>query len=129
LFAAAESAWVRVRLGIKEIPQIHSLAVLPLQNLSSDPNQEYFADGMTEEIITELSRLNALRVISRTSVMRYKKSEKSLPQIARELNVDAIVEGSVLRSSDRVRITAQLIHAQTDANLWAETYDRSLVDA
>ena len=109
-------------------PAIHSLAVLPLQNLSGDAEQDYFVDGLTEELITELSRLNAMKVISRTSVMRYKKSSKSLPEIARELNVDAILEGSVLRSGDRVRITAQLIQAQTDANLWAETYDRSLGD-
>lgn len=108
---------------------IHSIAVLPLQNLSGDPNQEYFADGMTEEIITELSRLKDLRVISRTSVMRYKKTDKLLPEIARELGVEAIVEGSVLRSGDRVRVTAQLISARTDANLWAETYDRTLEDS
>ena len=110
------------------VPAIHSLAVLPLQNLSGDPNQEYFADGMTEELITELSRISGLRVISRTSVMRYKKTDKSLPEIARELNVDAIVEGSVLRSEDRVRITAQLIYAPKDTNLWAEAYDRDLRD-
>lgn len=109
-------------------PAIHSLAVLPLQNLSGDPAQEYFSDGMTEELITELSRLNALKVISRTSVMGYKKSDKSLPEIARELNVDAILEGSVLRSGDRVRITAQLINATTDTNVWAETFDRNLQD-
>jgi TolB-like protein/DNA-binding winged helix-turn-helix (wHTH) protein len=111
-----------------ETPAIHSLAVLPLQNLSGDPNQEYFADGMTEELITELSRLKNLKVISRTSVMQYKKTDKSLPEVARELNVEAIVEGSVLRSGDRVRITAQLISGRTDANLWAETYDRNLQD-
>ncbi|HMK21118.1 MAG TPA: hypothetical protein VK466_02220, partial [Terriglobales bacterium] len=98
------------------------------QNLSGDPEQEYFADGMTEELITELSRIRGLSVISRTSVMRYKKSDKSLPEIARELKVDAILEGSVLRSAERVRITAQLIHPTTDANLWAETYDRDLRD-
>jgi TolB-like protein/tetratricopeptide (TPR) repeat protein len=116
------------RLHLDSTPPIHSLAVLPLQNLSGDPTQEYFSDGMTEELITELSRLNAVTVISRTSVMRYKKSDKSLPEIARELNVDAILEGSVLRSGDRVRITAQLISAKTDANVWAETYDRNLQD-
>ena len=109
-------------------PSIHSLAVLPLQNLSGDPGQEYFSDGMTEELITELSRINGMRVISRTSVMRYKNSDKSLPEIARQLGVDAIVEGSVLRSGNRVRITAQLIYARTDANLWAETYDRDAGD-
>ena len=108
---------------------IRSIAVLPLQNLSGDPSQEYFADGMTEELITEISRLKDLKVISRTSVMRYKKTDKSLPEIARELNVEAVVEGSVLRSGDKVRITAQLISARTDANLWAETYDRSLQDS
>ena len=126
---AFKGGGLRVRLpGESALPPIHSLAVLPLQNLSGDPSQEYFADGMTEELITELSRLSALKVISRTSIMRYKKTEKSLPEIARELNVDAIVEGSVLRSGDRVRITAQLISASTDANLWAETYDRNLQD-
>jgi len=109
-------------------PSIRSLAVLPLQNLSGDPGQEYFSDGMTEELITELSRVKGMRVISRTSVMRYKNSAKSLPEIARQLGVDAIVEGSVLRSGDRVRITAQLIYARTDANLWAETYDRDARD-
>jgi len=109
-------------------PSIRSLAVLPLQNLSGDPGQEYLSDGMTEELITELSRVKGMRVISRTSVMRYKNSAKSLPEIARQLGVDAIVEGSVLRSGDRVRITAQLIYARTDANLWAETYDRDARD-
>jgi TolB-like protein/Flp pilus assembly protein TadD len=109
-------------------PRIESLAVLPLANLSGDPRQDYFADGMTEELITTLGKLSALRVISRTSVMRYKKTEKTLPQIAKELNVDAIVEGSVLRAGDRVRITAQLIQASTDRHLWAESYDRNLRD-
>jgi TolB-like protein/DNA-binding winged helix-turn-helix (wHTH) protein len=109
-------------------PLIRSLAVLPLQNLSGDPSQVYFADGMTEELITELSRLSGLKVISRTSVTRYRKTDKSLPQIARELNVDAIVEGSVLRAGDRVRITAQLIYAPKEMNLWAQTYDRDLRD-
>jgi TolB-like protein/DNA-binding winged helix-turn-helix (wHTH) protein len=109
-------------------PQIRSIAVLPLQNLSGDPAQEYFADAMTEELITELSRLRALRVISRTSVMRYKKTDKPLPEIARELGVEGIVEGSVVRSGDRVRVTAQLIYAPRDSNLWAQTYDRDLSD-
>jgi TolB-like protein/DNA-binding winged helix-turn-helix (wHTH) protein len=112
----------------KTVPAIQSLAVLPLQSLSGDPSQEYFADGMTEELITELSHLNGLKVISRTSVMRYKKTDKTLREIARELNVDAIVEGSLLRSGNRVRITAQLIRASTDSNLWADTYDRDLQD-
>jgi TolB-like protein/DNA-binding winged helix-turn-helix (wHTH) protein len=105
-------------------PPIHTLAVLPLQNLSGDPSQEYFSDGMTEELITELSRIRGMKVISRTSVMRYKNSDKSLPEIARQLRADGIVEGSVLRTGTRVRITAQLIYAHTDANVWAETYDR-----
>lgn len=105
-----------------------SLAVLPLENLSGDPEQEYFVDGMTEALITELSKIRALRVISRTSVMRYKNTDKALPKIARELNVDAIVEGSAMRAGDRIRITAQLIHADTDRHLWAESYDRELRD-
>src|SRR5262249_6068533 len=109
-------------------PEIRSLAVLPLQNLSGDPGQEYFSDGMTEELITELSRISGLKVISRTSVMMYRKTDKSLPQIARELGVNGIVEGSVLRSGDRVRITAQLIYAPEDRNIWAETYDRDMHD-
>jgi len=111
-----------------EVPQIRSIAVLPLQNLSRDPEQEYFAEEMTEELITELSRISALQVISRTSVKRYKESDKSLPEIAHELNVDAIIVGSAFRSGDRVRITAQLIYAPKDTNLWAETYDRDLRD-
>jgi TolB-like protein/DNA-binding winged helix-turn-helix (wHTH) protein/Flp pilus assembly protein TadD len=110
------------------VPQIRSIAVLPMENLSGDAAQEYFADGMTDELITDLAKIGALRVISRTSVMRYKKTKKGLPEIARELNVDGIVEGSVTRSGQRVRITAQLLHAPTDRHLWAETYDRDLGD-
>jgi len=117
---------VRDRLFRKNVPLMHSIAVLPLQNLSGDPSQEYFADGMTEELITELSRISGLKVISRTSIMRYKGSSKSLPEIARELGVDGIVEGSVLRSGNQARITAQLIYAPQDTNVWAETYDRDL---
>ena len=109
-------------------PPIHSLAVLPLRNLSGDLSQDYFADGMTEELITELSRLSSLRVISRTSVMRYKGSNKPLPEIARELGVEGIIEGSVLRSGNRVRITAQLIYAPQDKNIWAQSYERDLED-
>jgi len=109
-------------------PHIDSLAVLPLQNLSGDPGQEYFADGMTEELISSMAKVGELRVISRTSVMQYKGARKPLPQIARELNVDAIVEGSVLRYGDRVRISAQLIQAANDKHLWAETYDRDMHD-
>jgi serine/threonine-protein kinase len=109
-------------------PGIQSIAVLPLENLSGDPEQEYFADGMTEALITELSRFSALRVVSRTSVMRYKDTRAPLPEIGRELQVDAVVEGSVLKADGRVRVTAQLIDARTDRHLWAENYDRELQD-
>ena len=102
---------------------IGSLAVLPLQNLSGDPGQEYFADGMTDELITELARIPHLRVVSRTSVMAEKGSLRSLPDIARQLDVDAIVEGSIVRSGDRIRITAQLIDARTDRHLWAQSFE------
>jgi len=104
---------------------ITSIAVLPLQNLSRDPGQEYFSDGMTEAIIKELSQIKALRVISRTSAMRYKNTDKTIPQIARELGVDAVVEGSVLRADHDVRITAQLIAANPERHLWAEDFTRS----
>lgn len=107
---------------------IQSLAVLPLANLSSDPNQEYFVDGMTDKLITNLAQLGSLRVVSRTSIMQYKNSRKPLLQIARELQVDAVVEGSVVRSGDQVRITAQLIDARDDRHLWAQSYDRNLRD-
>ena len=106
---------------------IRSLAVLPLENLSND-SQDYFADGMTDELITDLAQISALRVISRTSVMPYKGVRKPLPQIARELNVDAVVEGTVLRSDKQVRITAQLIRAPADKHLWAESYEGDLRD-
>ena len=109
-------------------PQIQALAVLPLANLSGDPEQDYFADGMTEELITDLAKIGALRVISRTSVMQYKGAHKPLPEIAKALNVDAVVEGSVERSGDRVRVRAQLIEASTDRHLWAESYERDLRD-
>ena len=107
---------------------IRSLAVLPLENLSADASQNYFADGMTDELITDLAQISALRVISRTSVMVYKGARKPLPQIARELNVDAVVEGTVLRSGDQVRITAQLIEASTDKHLWSQSYEGELRD-
>ncbi|MFQ5927272.1 MAG: adenylate/guanylate cyclase domain-containing protein, partial [Terriglobia bacterium] len=106
--------------------QITSLAVLPLENFMGDPEQEYFVDGMTEALITELSKIGALKVISRTSAMHYKDSDKPLPEIARELGVDAVVEGSVLRAGEEVRITAQLIHGTTDTHLWAKSYERDL---
>ena len=109
-------------------PQIQSLAVLPLKNLSEDPNQEYFADGMTLELIATLTKISNLKVISWTSVRRYKSTTKTLPEIAKELNVDGVIDGSVERSGDRVRITTQLIRARTDNSLWAESYDRGLRD-
>jgi TolB-like protein/DNA-binding winged helix-turn-helix (wHTH) protein/Flp pilus assembly protein TadD len=107
---------------------IRSLAVLPLDNLSGDASQDYFADGMTDELITDLAQISALRVISRTSVMSYKGARKPLPEIARELNVDAVVEGTVLRSGEQVRITAQLIQAPADKHLWAQSYEGNLRD-
>src|SRR5713226_1610547 len=109
-------------------PEIHALAVLPLQNLSGDPSQEYLADGLTEALVTDLAQIRSLRVISRTSIMTYKGTKKKLPEIARELNVDAVVEGSVMRSGDHVQVTAQLIEAPTDTHLWAETYEGSQRD-
>jgi serine/threonine protein kinase/tetratricopeptide (TPR) repeat protein len=117
--------WLR---GTGEPPRIASLAVLPLENLSRDPEQEYFAEGMTDELITDLARIGALRVISRTSVMQYKGTQKSIGQIAKELGVDAVIEGTVLRSGNRVRITAQLIAAPTERHVWAESYERDLSD-
>jgi len=107
---------------------IQSLAVLPLANLSGDPSQDYFAEGMTDALITRLAQIHDLRVISRTSVDRYRKAMKSLPEIGRELHVQAIVEGSVLRSGDRVRITAQLVEASKDRHLWANSYERDVSD-
>jgi TolB-like protein/DNA-binding winged helix-turn-helix (wHTH) protein/Flp pilus assembly protein TadD len=109
-------------------PIIRSLAVLPLESLSNDPSQDYFADGMTDELISDLGQIGALRVISRTSVMAYKHAHKPLPQIAHELNVDAVVEGTVLRSGNRVRITAQLIDASADKHLWSQSYEGELRD-
>jgi TolB-like protein len=109
-------------------PRIGSLAVLPLENFSGDAAQDYFADRMTEELTTNLAKIGALRVISRASAMRYKGTKKSLREIARELNVDGVIEGSVERSGDRVRITAQLIHGPSDAHLWAESYERDWRD-
>jgi TolB-like protein/Tfp pilus assembly protein PilF len=107
---------------------IQSLAVLPLENLSGDPSQDYFSDGMTDALITELSHIRKLRVISRTSVMQYKKTQKSLGDIARDLNVDAVVEGSVVRSNGRVRISAKLIQTSIEQSLWADSYERDFTD-
>src|SRR5258708_60521 len=119
--------WI-LRPGSQPPRVIRSLAVLPLENLSGDASQEYFSDGMTDELITELGQISELRVISRTSVMTYKGAHKSLPQIAQELNVDAVVEGTVLRSGEQVRITAQLIQAAADKHLWAQSYEGNLQD-
>lgn len=110
------------------LPVIHSLAVLPLVNLSNDPNQEYFSDGMTDALITDLAQFSSLKVISRTSSMQYKQTKKSLPEIMRELKVDGIIEGTVQRSGDRVRITAQLIYAPSDRHIWANSYERDMRD-
>ena len=109
-------------------PRVNSIAVLPLDNLSGDPSEEFFADGMTDQLITDLAKISSLRVISRTSVLQYKGTKRALPEIARELHVNAIVEGSVIRSGQRVRVTAQLVQASTDQHLWAETYDRDIGD-
>lgn len=117
----------RVGAGSALLP-IRSVAVLPLVNLSADPEQEYFSDGMTDELITDLAKFGKLRVISHTSVERYKQTKLSLPEIARELGVDAVVEGRVMRSGERVRITAQLIDAHSDRHLWAESYEGDLRD-
>ncbi len=128
LFALDVGKLRTLLLGSVVPVRIRSIAVLPLENLSHEPEQEYFADGMTEELITSLGKIGAIQVTSRTSVMRYKRTNKSLPQVARELNVDGIVEGTVQRAGDRVRVTTQLIYARTDHHLWAQSYDRELKD-
>ena len=104
------------------------LAVLPLENLARDPTHEYLVQGMHDALLKDLSKIGALKVISRRSVMRYQGAEQSIPQIAKELRVDAVIEGSVLRVADRVRITVQLIDGKTDEHLWAESYERDLQD-
>jgi serine/threonine protein kinase/tetratricopeptide (TPR) repeat protein len=141
LLAAAGGAAVLIGIGVFAIrplrerllagapaAPIRSIAVLPLDNFSKDPDQEYFADGMTEELITDLSQIGSLRVISRTSAMTYKGTKKRVPEIGRELGVDAVLEGSVQKSGGRVRITAQLVRAATDQHLWAKSYERDLRD-
>ncbi len=126
---AGDGAMRRSAIAAAAVPRvIRSIAVLPLRNVSRDPSQEYFADGMTEAIISDLARIRALRVISRTSVMQYKGVEKPLPEIARELNVDAVLEGSAHLVNNRVRVSVQLISARTDETLWADRYDRELTD-
>jgi TolB-like protein len=126
--ALAVGSWIlKDRLaGPGGAPAIRSLAVLPLDNLMNDPEQDYFVDGMQEALITDLAKIGSLRVISRTSAMRYKGTDMRIPEIAAELGVDAVVEGSVLRAGDQVRITAQLIDARTDEHLWADNFDRPL---
>ena len=116
---------LRDRLLGNKNPSIHSIAVLPLQSLSDDPKQEYFAEGVTDALITDLAQISALKVVSRTTVMRYGRPDKALPQIARELNVDGIVEGTVQRSGDRVRFTA---HAPADRHVWAKSFERDVQD-
>ena len=131
LLALLTGAYIlaRLRTGNAGEPKIKSLAVLPLANLSGDPAQEYLADGMTEALIGRLSMIAGLRVISRTSVMQFKDKRMPIPEIAKSLKVDAILEGSVIREGDRLRIHAQLIRAATDEHFWSETYDRNLGDA
>ena len=130
LLAVAAAIWLldQTFLRTTPTPSLRSLAVLPLENLSGDPSQEYLADGMTESIIGRLSAIRELRVISRTSVMRFKDTKLTVPEIAKQLNVDAIVEGSVIREGNRIRVHAQLIRAASDAHIWAESYDRELKD-
>jgi TolB-like protein/DNA-binding winged helix-turn-helix (wHTH) protein len=131
LTAAAVGLAARFRMHQHRATEagVHSLAVLPLDNLSGDPGQEYFADGMTDELTTMLAKDSTLRIPSRTSVMQYKGAHRPLPEIARALNVDGILEGSVSRNNDHVQLTLQLIRADTDSHLWAESYDRSFGDA
>ncbi len=124
---ALNVAGVRDRLLGRPLPgEITSIAVLPLKNLMGNPEQDYFVEGMHEALTAELSKISALKVISRTSTMRYKETEKGIPQIARELGVDGLIEGSVLREGDQVRITVQLIHGPSDKYLWTASFDREL---
>jgi TolB-like protein/DNA-binding winged helix-turn-helix (wHTH) protein/Flp pilus assembly protein TadD len=128
LTTAGMVIWIRSTSNHSSLPAIRSLAVLPLENLSGDASQDYFSDGMTDELITQLAQIPDLRVISRSSMMTYKQSHKPLAEIARELNVQAIVEGSVLRSGDHIRITAQLIRLPADEHIWAHSYEGDLRD-
>jgi TolB-like protein/DNA-binding winged helix-turn-helix (wHTH) protein/Flp pilus assembly protein TadD len=127
LLILAAAIWIR-SISTTRVPAIRSLAVLPLENLSGDAAQDYFADGMTDELITHLAQIRDLRVISRTSVMTYKQVRKPLAEIARELDVQAVVEGGILRSGDKVRITAQLIRVPDDNHIWADSYEGDLRD-
>ncbi len=128
ILAVAFGIWGRWGGQAGSPGQIRSIAVLPLSNLMGDPDQDYFVDGMHDAIISNLARISALKVISRTSAMRYRETDKLMPQIARELNVDALVEASVLKAGNRVRITVQLIHGLTDEHLWSSDYERDLDD-
>jgi TolB-like protein/DNA-binding winged helix-turn-helix (wHTH) protein len=127
LLVVTVAIWIR-STSTSRLPSIRSLAVLPLENLSGDAAQDYFADGMTDELITHLAQIRDLRVISRTSVMTYKRVRKPLAEIARELDVQAVVEGGILRSGDKVRITAQLIRVSDDNHIWADSYEGDLRD-
>ena len=115
-------------VGEGDAPKIESIAVLPLENMSGDPEQEYFSDGLTDALINELAQIGSIKVISRTSVMQYKGTRTPLPEIAKELNVEGIVEGSVLREGERVAVTAQLIDAAKDEHLWSQSFERDLRD-
>src|SRR5262249_38664083 len=128
LLLAGLGAFWRFNASRKSATPIRSLAVLPLENLSADPDQEYFVDGMTDELITSLAQIHSLRVNSRTSVMQFKHTKKTLPEIAAALNVDAIVQGSVSRTGTNVHITAQLLDARQDRHLWAASYERQMAD-
>jgi serine/threonine protein kinase/tetratricopeptide (TPR) repeat protein len=128
LFLGVFGYWIGARRSSIVRPQFRSIAVLPLQNYSGDPQQEYFVDGMTDSVIADLGKIKDMRVISRTSVMPFKNSKKSMREIANELHADAVIEGSVMRSTDRVRITVQLIDAARDQHLWSESYQRELKD-
>jgi TolB-like protein/DNA-binding winged helix-turn-helix (wHTH) protein len=131
VLAILVSGWLAIdvrRTGTASPPAIKSLAVLPLTNLSADPAQEYLANGMTEALISRLSGIHGLRVISRTSAMRLKETKLSLPEIAKTLQVDAVVEGSVIRQGNRIRVTAQLIRGSSDQHFWSEVYDRDMAD-
>jgi TolB-like protein/DNA-binding winged helix-turn-helix (wHTH) protein len=128
LFASDAGGFRRRILSEWKAPVVRSIAVIPLQNLSGDPNQEYFADGMTDALIMELSQIDSIKVISRTSTIRYKRTDKPLPEVARELGVDGIVEGTVQRSGDRVRVSAKLIYAPADEHVWAQTFDQNVAD-
>ena len=124
-------AWVQFRHPagtISAAPHSKSLIVLPLENLSGDKDQDYFADGMTDDLIANLAKIRSLRVISRSTAMAYKGTRKPLSEIAKELNVDAVVEGTVLRVGDRIRITAELVQVSTDQHLWADTYESQMED-